>query len=122
MLSTLFEKLEDDQTRVSLVDGKIVILDANGRIKENETGTKELSFDEYFVSKSKKFFPQAVADNRKSPANKNVPDTSAQDKPDMPEMKSTSDLIKALNAERDPAKQKAIKAHFDQLVTDGVIT
>jgi hypothetical protein len=122
MLSTLFEKLEDDQTRISVQDGKIVVLDANGRIKENETGTKELTFEDHFVSRSKKFFPQAVADNRQSPANKNQGDKPGAANPDMPEMKSTGDLIKALNAERDPAKQKTIKAHYDQLVTDGVIT
>ena len=122
MLSTLFEKLEDDQTRVSLVDGKIVILDANGRIKENESGTRELSFEDHFVSKSKKFFPQAVIDNRQSPANKNAGDKPVNTNPDIPEIKNTEDYIKALNAERDVTKQKAIKEHFEKLKEDGTIT
>mgnify|MGYP006321290635 FL=1 len=122
MLSTLFEKLEDDQTRVSLVDGKIVILDANGRIKENESGTRELSFEDHFVSKSKKFFPQAVIDNRQSPANKNAGDKPVNTNPDIPEIKNTEDYIKALNAERDVTKQKAIKEHYEKLKEDGTIT
>ncbi len=122
MLSTLFEKLEDDQTRVSLVDGKIVILDANGRIKENESGTRELSFEDHFVSKSKKFFPQAVADNRQSPGHKNGDTKPVKTNPDIPEIKNTEDYIKALNAERDVTKQKAIKEHFEKLKEDGTIT
>jgi len=122
MLSTLFEKLEDDQTKVSLIDGKIVILDANGRIKENESGTKEMTFEDHFVSKSKKFFQVAVADNRKSPANKPSIENVGPQSQDFPEMKNTADLIKALNNEKDVTKQKAIKAHFDKQVEDGVIT
>jgi hypothetical protein len=122
MLSTLFEKLEDDHTRVSIVDGKIVILDANGRIKENESGTRELSFEDHFVSKSKKFFTQAVADNRQSPGHKNNEPKPVNTNPDMPEMKNTEDYIKALSSEKDVTKQKAIKEHYNKLVEDGSIT
>ena len=122
MLTTLFEKLESDQTKLARIDGKIAVVDAHGRIKENETGTRELTFDDHFVTVSKKFFPQAVADNRQSPANKNQPDKAAPANPDIPEMKDANDLIKALNAERDPAKQRAIKEHFDKQVKDGIIT
>ncbi len=120
MLDTLFEKLENDQTHLSLVDGKIVVLDANGKVKENETGTKELTFEDHFVARAKRLFPIAVADNRQSPGNK-----PAQEKPapqgDFPEMKSMDDLIKAINGEKDVVKQKAIKAHYDTLVESGTI-
>jgi|GEM_PF-5119177 len=119
-LSNLFEKLENEQTRLSVVDGKIIVLDANGRPKENEAGTKELTFEDHFVAKAKRYFPQAVADGRQSPANKNQDQKTANT--DMPEMKSTEDFYTALTAEKDTTKQRAIKAHYEKLVEDGVIT
>lgn len=120
-LSILFDKLEDADTVISLSpDGKkLVVLDSHGKPKENETGTKEISFEDLLGSKAKRYFKQAVADDRKSPANKNK---DIDDKKfDGPEMKSSEDYYKALNAEKDPAKQRLIKAHYDKQVEDGVI-
>ena len=121
-LANLFSKLEDDTTLIGLSDGKLTVLDTNGKPKENEAGTRELSFDDHLVSKAKRYFKQAVADNRQSPANKNKPDGKDPQDPNLPELKSREDLFKALNAERDPDKQRAIKSHFDKLVEDGTIT
>jgi hypothetical protein len=118
-LSNLFEKLENSETKLSIIDGKIVVLDANGRPKENDKGTAELSFEDYFSTRAKRYFPQAVADNRQSPGNKNI------DKPgDTKKEKSINnidDLYKALNNERDPAKLKELKAEYDLAVKDGTI-
>lgn len=119
-IGNLFSKLEDESTVISL-DGKLLkVLDAAGKPKENEAGTKEISFEDHLVSKAKRYFKQAVADNRQSPANKNKPEATPPN-PDMPELKSSEDLFKALDAERDPAKQQAIKSHYDKLVEDGTI-
>lgn len=119
-ISNLFAKIEDENTQIKLEGDKILVLDANGKPKENETGTRELSFDDHLTAKAKRYFKQAVIDNRQSPANKNKPDQPPAN-PDMPEIANMNDLFKALNAERDPEKQKAIKAHYDKQVEDGVI-
>ncbi len=37
-------------------------------------------------------------------------------------MKNTEDLMRAINAEKDITKQKAIKEHYNKLVEDGSIT
>lgn len=119
-ISNLFAKIEDENTQIRLEGDKILVLDSHGKPKENETGTRELSFDDHLTAKAKRYFKQAVADNRQSPANKNKPEQPAPN-PDMPELANMNDLFKALNAERDPDKQKAIKAHYDKQVEDGVI-
>jgi len=121
-LSDLFKKLEDDNTRLKFDGTKILVLDAKGNPKENESGTKEVTYEDWLVSKAKRQFPQAVADNRQSPGHKNGDPKPVNTNPDMPEMKNTEDLMKAINAEKDITKQKAIKAHYDKLVEDGAIT
>lgn len=119
-LANLFGKLEDDHTKLSVIDGKVVVVDSNGKPKENEQGTKEISFEDHFVSKAKRYFKQAVADDRKSPANKNDGKTGNVT-PEMPELNTAEDLYKALEGEKDVIKQKAIKAHYDEKVKDGTI-
>lgn len=119
-ISNLFAKIEDESTQIKLDGNKILVLDSTGKPKENETGTRELSFDDHLTAKAKRYFKQAVADQRQSPAHKNKPETPPPPT-DLPEIGSFGDLMKALNAERDPDKQKAIKAHYDKQVEDGVI-
>jgi hypothetical protein len=122
LVSTLFEKLEDDNTRLSLADGRIVVLDKDGRPKENESGTKDLTFDDLFEQKARKFFKVAAADDRKSPANKKTEGDDPKPAGDMPELKSRNDLITELNKLKgDPDKMQALKAHYDKLVEDGQI-
>ena len=123
LLETLFEKLEDQDTRLSISDGKIVVMDANGRPKENENGTKDISFEDHLTNKAKKFFKIAVADDRKSPANKNTdkPDGGGSD-PDLPQIASRQDLMRELNNLRgQPDKMTALKAQYDKMVEDGSI-
>lgn len=124
MLDVLFSKLEDEDTRLSIDGNKIVVLDANGRPKENEQGTKDITFDDHLTGIAKKFFKQAVADTRKSPANKNAGDEKggAPSSGDLPEIKSRDDLFKVMNELRgDPEKMKAVKAHYDKMVEEGTI-
>jgi hypothetical protein len=98
-------------------------MDANGRPKENENGTKDISFEDHLTNKAKKFFKIAVADDRKSPANKNTdkPDGSGSD-PDLPQMTSRQDLMRELNNLRgQPDKMTALKAQYDKMVEEGSI-
>lgn len=120
-LENLFSKLEDDSTRLSREGSKIIILDQNGRPKENEQGTKELSYEDLLGLKAKRYFKQAVADNRKSPANKNKEEGGNDNTPDVPEMKSADDYYKAMDQAKDFETKKAIKASYDQMVKDGKI-
>lgn len=119
-LENYFSKLEDDNTRLSVEGNKIIVLDANGRPKENETGTKEITSEDLFGTKAKRYFKQAVADNRRSPENKNQ-GLPKNDTPDVPEIKSVEDYYKAMDSEKDFSKQKLIKAQYDKKVEEGAI-
>ena len=116
-MDMLFEKLEDDNTRIKVDGGKIIVLDAVGGIKENETGTADLSFDALLASKANRIFPKTTPGTKQSPANK-----ISHNNPDIPPIETREDFFRAINRERDPEKAAAIKEHFDKMVEIGAIT
>ena len=123
LIDLIFSKIEDENTKLSIVDGKLSVLDANGRQKENESGTKDITFDDHMTGIAKRYLKVAVSDNRKSPGQKTTDQNGGGgDGADVPELKSKEDLYRELGAAKgDIKKMEAIKAKFDELVKDGTI-
>ncbi len=123
LIATIFEKLEDDNTKIATVDGKLVVLDANGKPKENEAGTKDITFDDHLISTAKRYLKVAVADDRKSPGNKKKEGEREDDPTDFPEIKSNADFMRELNALKGkPEEMLKLKDHYQKLVEDGKIS
>ena len=114
-LEILFEKLEDSNTRLKVEDGKIRVLDADGRPKENETGTREITFDQLLESKARITFEKVASDGRRSPAN-NAPykAPNATGRNTVLDNDTVTEYYRRLTAETDPARQRAIKDEFDR--------
>lgn len=110
-IGILIEKLENEDTKLKVEGGKIMIVNANGEPKENDLGTRYLLFDELLESKAKITFEKAASDSRKSPANITAQGRSLGD---MSHLQTTEDFFKALNEETDPDKQREIKELFDR--------
>lgn len=117
-LEILFEKLQDKNTRLKVDGTRILVVDANGEPKENEAGTRELSFDALIASKADRIFEKKVSDQRQSPANKATFTGSGND---MPPIQTMEDFYQALYNEPDITRQKALKEHLDKLIEIGAI-
>lgn len=55
LFNVIINNLEDENTKIQKSGDKIVVLDANGRPKENASGTKDISFEEHFKDIAKRF-------------------------------------------------------------------
>lgn len=64
---------------------------------------------------------QAVADDRKSPANKNQDAQKGEQPSTLPEINSKQDLLREMNKTVDPKVRTELKALYDKQVEDGVI-
>ncbi len=109
-LGILVEKLEDENTRLMVEDGRIFIVDASGQPKENETGTRLLSLDALIESKANRSFERIASDNRRSPGSGGVQKAGTGN---MPGVQTIEDFYEALQKETDPAKQRELKQRFD---------
>lgn len=115
-VSILFDRLEDENTKIKIDGNKILLFDEKGYTKENEQGTRELTFDELLISKAKRFFKQDLSGNA-TKATKQQQDANG-----LPDLKSTEEYYAALDScSKDPAKSSAIRAHYKNLVAKGVI-
>jgi hypothetical protein len=115
-MDMLFEKLEDNNTKIKVDGGKIIVLDAVGGIKENETGTADLTFDALLASKANRIFPKAAPGTKQAPAKTNY------NVNDLPLIQTREDFYHAINNERDPTRALAIREHFAKMVEIGEVT
>lgn len=110
-IDMLIERMEDENTKIRVENGKILILDASGNPKENETGTRELTLDELMESKAKRIFEKVASDNRQSPGNNATTKINTYD---VSSHITLEEHIAELNRETDPAKQREIRERFNK--------
>lgn len=119
-LKYMFDHLEDENTKIVLRDDELVVLDAEGRMKEDPDGIRVITFDALVKAHADVIFTKghaASAASNGKPAPGEWP--KEQYSFELPEFKNPDEYFRSINNAPTKEKAKALRDLYPKLKANG---